>query len=96
MQIIRQSTTEQNGSLYKNVLIRTDKGKEISVIERVDEKRGYVNVNLNNTMQRAYRSMGKDFTSFKEAKAHYKNADILSVITAAEFLFNNNEIVFEA
>lgn len=77
------NTFEANNSIYKSMEM-TCENKSVLVLV-VSGKFNYVNVTVNNAMHRAFRGIGKDFETFEQALANYKDAKIKAMIEAAKF-----------
>jgi len=81
--ITSSGTTIANGSTYKSIELNCE-NKSVLVLV-VSGKINYVNVTVNNAMHRAFRGIGKDFTTFEAAIENYKDSKIKAMIQAAKF-----------
>ena len=74
---IRNITTVATYTTY-----RLSTEKKTCIVTIVTGSRSYVNVTIDNASHRAYRGMGKEFTSLTAAEANYKCPQIKAMIRA--------------
>jgi hypothetical protein len=81
MQIINEERNTVHKSQYHQIELAS--GKHQIIVMHVTGRLNYVIVQVQNAMQRAYRGMGKNFSTTAEAIEHYKTPAIRAMIQHA-------------
>lgn len=81
IQTLEESTTTVGGMRYH--IIEMTSGKHLITVMHVRGTLNYVVVMTNNAMQRAYRTLGKQFNTTEQALANYKTPAIRAMIQHA-------------
>ena len=80
--IIKDEKETIQDSEYRFIEIQID-----NKVFNITEKKGsnsYVNVRINNAIQKAFRGLGKDFATYDEAINNYKDPKIIAAIEYAK------------